>query len=183
MAKTTVIYGHPEPEKSLANRNVLREFGNLVPDADIVTLASLYPDARFDVGREQERLVASDVIVFQFPVWWYAVPWLQAKYLTDVFAYDFAYGSKYALEGKKFILSFTCGGGEKSYARDGLYHCTIDEIMSPMYGTARYCKLMKLADVITYHMMPEDCPVDKIVEKAKDQGKRLAALVTSNSPC
>ncbi len=179
MPKITVIASHPDPEKSLANRVILERFHELVPGADIVSLAQAYPDWRFDVGKEQKRLVASDVIVFEFPVWWYAIPWTLQKYVTDVFAYDFAYGGRFALEGKRFILSFTCGGGEKSYTRDGLYHCTIDEIMLPVYATARYCKLNYLGNIVSYHMMPEDCPVDRIRAKAREHGDKLAEMVAN----
>ena len=46
-----------------------------------------------------------------------------------------------------------------------------------MYGTARYCRLNYLGDVITYHMMPEDCPENRIVERARNQGEELAKLL------
>lgn len=177
MAKTTVIYGHPSPENSLANRAVLEQFSQVAPMAEIVTLARLYPGGIFDIKMEQERLAASQTIVFQFPVWWYAIPWLLSKYITDIFSYDYAYGEKFALENRGFILSLTCGGGEKSYTKDGLYHCTIAEIMSPMYATARYCRLDYLGEVISYHMMTEDCPGDRILEKARKHGEELAKLV------
>lgn len=176
MAKITVIAAHPDPDKSLANRVVLEQFRQLLPDAETVLIAKDYPDWRFDVQKEQQRLLAAGTIIFEFPVWWYAAPWLLEKYLTDVFAYGYAYGTKFALEGKKFILSFTCGGGEKSYTKDGLYHCTIDEIMLPMYATASYCRLNYIGNVVSYHMMPEDCPEKEIIAKAKKHAERLAAL-------
>ena len=46
-----------------------------------------------------------------------------------------------------------------------------------MYGTARYCRLNYLGDVITYHMRPDDCPKDRILEKAKKQGEELEKLI------
>lgn len=176
MTAITVISVHPDPEHSLANRTVLETFHELIPDAQIVSLASSYPNWIFDIKAEQKRIVDADTLIFEFPVWWYAMPWPLQKYITDVFSYGFAYGDKYALEGKRLILSFTCGGGEKSYTRDGLYHCTIEEVMSPVYATARYCRLNYLGQIISYHMMPEDCPVEKIIEKAKTHADRLAKL-------
>lgn len=178
MAKITVISAHPDPEKSLANRTILDRFHKLLPDADIVSLAKTYPDWRFNIKEEQDRLAVTTTLIFEFPVWWYAMPWTLQKYITDVFAYGYAYGDSFALEGKRFILSFTCGGGEKSYTKDGLYHCTIPEVMSPVYATARYCRLNYLGDIISYHMMPEDCPVDKIIEKANSHGEKLAKLAS-----
>lgn len=177
MTNITVIAAHPDPEKSLANRTILEKLGKLLPHADIVRLAVLYPDWRFDVEKEQARLVQSDMIIFEFPIWWYAIPWLLQKYITEVFTADFAYDAKYALEGKRLILSFTCGGGEKSYTREGLYNLTIDEIMLPVYATAKYCKMDYTGNVISYHMMPEDCPVDEIKEKAREHAERLAKMV------
>lgn len=177
MAKITVIAAHPAPDNSLANKTILEQFHQLVSEAEIVHIAKTYPDWRFDVKKEQERLLASETIVFEFPVWWYAIPWLLEKYLTDVFAYGYAYGTKFALEGKRFILSFTCGGGEKSYTKDGLYHCTIDQIMLPMYATASYCRLNYIGNIISYHMIPDDDPVDGIIDKAKKHADRLAIMV------
>lgn len=176
MPKITVIAAHPAPQKSLANRLVLERFSELLPKAEIVSLAASYPDWYFDVEKEQQRLVAAGTLIFEFPVWWYAAPWTLLKYISDVFSYGFVYGTAFALEKKKAILSLTCGGGERSYTRDGLYHCTIDEIMLPLYATLRYCRLDFLGNVISYHMMPEDCPVEQIEEKAKNHGERLAKL-------
>ena len=51
MANITVIYGHPEPDRSLANRAVLEKFSQLAPGADIVTLAKLYPNAVFEIKK------------------------------------------------------------------------------------------------------------------------------------
>lgn len=48
--------------------------------------------------------------------------------------------------------------------------------MSPAYATARYCRLNYLGQIISNHMMPEDCPVEKIVEKAKAHADKLAEV-------
>ena len=53
MTNITVIYGHPEPGKSLANRAVLERFSQLAPSAGIVTLAELYPNGVFDIKRNR----------------------------------------------------------------------------------------------------------------------------------
>lgn len=158
---------------------MLKTFQELTPEAEVVTLASLYPDANFDVAREQKRLVESGTIIFEFPIWWHSIPWLLSKYVADVLAFDFAYGGKYALEGKKFILSFTCGADEKSYSKDGAFHCTIDDLMTPMFATARYCKMAYSGKVLSYQMIGSDKHREEIVAKAIKQGEALANLAKS----
>ena len=71
MSKILVIAGHPDYKHSVANRAVLDEFHKLVPDAEIVYLDALYPDFNIDVDKEQKRISDADIVIFQFPFWWY----------------------------------------------------------------------------------------------------------------
>ncbi len=70
-----------------------------LPNADFLYLDQTYPDYQIDVAREYARLVRYNVIILQFPLFWYSCPSLLKRYIDDLFFYGFAIGSK----GNKFI--------------------------------------------------------------------------------
>lgn len=122
MSKIVVLSGHPNSHDSVANKNIMETLGKLLPEADLVQLDQLYPEARFDVSREQQRLVNADIIVLQSPVYWHSVSGLLKMYIEQVFDYGFANGSKgNALHGKKILVSLMVGGPENMYANEDMF--------------------------------------------------------------
>ena len=86
--------GHPRlGDDSVANKTILEELASLLPEAMIDHLDELYPDYAFDVEAEQAKLAAADVIVLQYPLWWYGWPSLLQKWVEDVFVRGFSHGS------------------------------------------------------------------------------------------
>ena len=101
MSKIFVVVAQPNIEASIANKTIVEKFQKLHPDAEIEELYKLYPDFKIDVKKEQEKLVKADVIILQFPMFWYNAPALMRQWFESVLEHDFAYGSKgKALEGK-----------------------------------------------------------------------------------
>ena len=117
MKNVLIVSGHPElRDNSFANKIIMEDLAKLLPDAVIDDLSALYPDYKIDVAAEQAKLVAADIIVLQFPIFWYSMPSLLAKWMEDVFVRGFSHGSQgKALVGKKLLLSFTTGAPESAY--------------------------------------------------------------------
>ena len=117
MKKVLIISGHPNlANDSFANKIIMEDLAKLLPDAILDDLGALYPDYKIDVAAEQKKLAAADIIVLQFPIFWYSCPALLAKWLEDVFVRGFSHGSQgKALVGKKLVLSFTTGAPESAY--------------------------------------------------------------------
>ncbi len=66
--KVLVVYAHPDPDESMANKALLEA----VRDFDHVTvhdLYAIYPDYFIDVTAEQKLLCQHDIIVFQHPLY------------------------------------------------------------------------------------------------------------------
>lgn len=139
MKKITVISGHPNLSVSVGNKTILDALQNHFGDnINIRKLDSLYPNYHFDVAAEQAALVEADIIVWQFPLYWYNVPALLKKWIDDILLHDFAYGSKGdKLHGKKLVLSFTTGGGAEEY--DGNHAHKISAFMPAFIDTAKLC--------------------------------------------
>ena len=117
MPKVLIVSGHPRlGDDSVANKTILEELASLLPEAMIDHLDELYPDYAFDVEAEQAKLAAADVIVLQYPLWWYGWPSLLQKWVEDVFVRGFSHGSTgTALRGKKLVVSLTTGAAESYY--------------------------------------------------------------------
>lgn len=78
-----------------------------------------------DVSREQARVAAADLIIFQFPVWWFSMPAVLKGWVDRVFSRGFAYssGRKYDcghLKGKRAMLSLTTGTASTLYTANGI---------------------------------------------------------------
>ena len=67
MAKLLVYYAHPGHRHSKANRAMLAQARN-VSDITLVDLYAEYPRFGINAGREQARLLAHEIILFQFPL-------------------------------------------------------------------------------------------------------------------
>ncbi|MCR5536166.1 MAG: NAD(P)H-dependent oxidoreductase [Succinivibrio sp.] len=185
MANVVVISGHPDLEHSVANRTILEELKSSLPSVEIHKLDELYPDYKFDLDKEQQSLVKADLIIWQFPLYWYGIPALLKKYLEDVFAHGFAYGSNgTALKGKKLLLSVTAGAPLENYAPDGFFKHTIEEFLAPYEAASVLCGLNYLPPVCSGGMMyvpgvSSDEDLKALRQKAQEHAKRLCALIKS----
>ena len=150
MPRVLVLFAHPAFEKSRINRRLL----DAVRDLEGVTIHDLYetyPDFQIDVGDEQRRLVAHDVIVLQHPFYWYSAPALMKEYLDLVLEHGFAYGSTgRALEGKVLINATTTGGPEVAYRVGGRNRFTMRQLLAPFDQTAVLCRMAYLAPFVVY---------------------------------
>ena len=177
--KVLIINGHPTMETSNANKAILEEVKRLLPEVEVSQLQALYPNYQFDVAAEQAKLVKADVIVWQFPVNWYSVPALLKKWIDDVFAFGFAYGTDYKLEGKKLLLSFTTGAPQEAYQQGGY---PISDFLFIHKQTANFTKMEFVEPVYSYGMlyipgaMPEEALL-AVQQKAKDHAARLVAQI------
>lgn len=76
----------------------------------------------YDVAHEIEKYKSADVVIYQYPIFWFMVPALLKKYMDDVFAYDEfftytdgPYGSGGLMHGKHVMLSTTWNAPEQAF--------------------------------------------------------------------
>ncbi|MGB5450947.1 MAG: NAD(P)H-dependent oxidoreductase [Sedimenticolaceae bacterium] len=139
-----VLLAHPSLDRSEVNRPL----ADAVRGLDGVTLVDLYaeyPDFQIDIDREQARLLAHDVIVFQHPLYWYSTPAILKEWQDLVLEHGFAYGADgTALHGKIIFNALTAGGLEAAYCTEGYNHFTIRELLNPIEQTAMLCGMIYL---------------------------------------
>lgn len=142
MNKILIVSGHPDLGDSFANKTILEELNKLLPEAACACLDNLYPDFQIDAAQEQQRLLRADVIVFQFPLFWYGAPSLLHRWIEQTFTHGFSHGrTGDKLKGKKLVLSFTSGAPEEMYSRGGLQNYPIEDFLPPYKQMANLCGL------------------------------------------
>lgn len=139
--KILIVFAHPVLEKSRVHKSLLHYISRL----DHITFNDLYenyPDFDIDVKREQQLLLAHDIVIWQFPLYWYSAPALLKQWQDLVLEHGWAYGKNgVALNGKKVFTVITSGGGMQAYQPDGYQHCTMNDLLRPYERTAALCNM------------------------------------------
>lgn len=134
--KILLLYAHPSQHRSEVNQPLF----NAASDLDYVHAVDLYeeyPTFQIDINREQQRLINHDIIIFQFPLYWYSTPSILKEWQDLVLEHNFAYGREgIALQGKTFLCAITAGGNGTAYQSNGYNHFTIRELLRPLEQTA-----------------------------------------------
>lgn len=116
-----------------------------------------------DVIEEQEKLKWADLVIFQFPLWWYSMPAIMKGWFDRVYSCGFAYavgevndkklGDRFGeglLEGKKAMICVTMGGYETHYSKRGI-NGSIDDILFPInHNLLFYPGFTVLPSVVNY---------------------------------
>lgn len=141
MAKLLVYYAHPGQRHSHTNREMAARAQTL-EGITFVDLYAEYPRNNIDIDKEQQRLLDHDVILFQFPLFWYSTPSLLKEWQDLVLEHGFAYGAGGdKLAGKRMMLAITAAGPENAYAKDGYQHFPLRTFLTPLEQTAGLCKM------------------------------------------
>ncbi|MTD41062.1 glutathione-regulated potassium-efflux system oxidoreductase KefF [Erwinia sp. CPCC 100877] len=144
-----IIYAHPYPERSHANRSMLEQVRGLA-GVEIRTLYHLYPDFNIDVGAEQAAMENADLIIWQHPMQWYSLPPLMKLWIDKVLSHGWAYGEGgTALHGKSLMWAVTTGGGEHHFSLGD--YPGFEILAQPLQATALYCGLNWLRPFVLHN--------------------------------
>ena len=77
-----------------------------------------------DILAEQAKVAAADLVIFQFPMWWFGFPAILKGWVDRVLSYKFAYGvgewwDAGPFRDKRAMLAITTGTPAGGYATDG----------------------------------------------------------------
>jgi glutathione-regulated potassium-efflux system ancillary protein KefG len=138
---TLVVFAHPALERARVNA-ALGDAAARTPGVTFHDLYETYPDFAIDVRAEQKRLCAHELIVLQFPLYWYSTPALLKEWLDLVWLHGYAYGDTgRALEGKTLACAVSTGGRQDAYGPGGGNRYTLEEFLRPLEQTARLCRM------------------------------------------
>ena len=101
-------------------------------------------DYKIDVVKEQNKMLKADIIVLQYPLFWYSMPSLLEKWMEEVFRHGFSHGTKgNKLKDKKVIVSITTGAPEEVYNN-------IDDFLNPIKSSCKLCQMEYVGNIVTY---------------------------------
>jgi len=171
------------------------DFPSLTPDARLIPVAAskkaFETDALTeDVKAEIEKLLWADVLILQFPLWWFTMPAILKGWIDRVFAYGFAYGvgehsdqrwgDRYGegtLAGKRAMLIVTAGGWEEHYSARGV-NGSIDDLLFPInHGILYYPGYDVLPPFVVYRVdRLEEAGFEAIAERLRERMRTLATI-------
>jgi len=171
MARLLVYYAHPGHRHSHVNKAMFaaaRSVGGIT----LVDLYAEYPRFDIDVDAEQRRLLEHDIMLFQYPLFWYSTPSLIKEWLDLVLEHGFAYGSDGdRLAGKRLMLAITAAGPADAYTPSGYQHFPLRTFLAPMEQTARLCHMRFSPPYVLYASLR--APGEGLVQPHVDGYTRL----------
>jgi NAD(P)H dehydrogenase (quinone) len=108
-----------------------------------------------EIEAEIEKVEWCDLMVWQFPLWWFGLPAMLKGWVDRVFAMQRTYGGgriyrSGVFRGKRALLSLTTGGPEEAY-RKGAFNGDIAGILRPIHrGMLQFVGFDVLAPQIVY---------------------------------
>ena len=175
MKNILIVSGHTDLNNSVANKKILQEISKRLPNAEIDYLSELYSDYKIDVEQEQNKLIKANIIVLQYPVFWYSMPSLLEKWMEETFKHGFSHGSTGdKLKGKKVIVSLTTGAPEETYEN-------IDELLNPIKASCKLCQMEYVGSIVTYGVSYQirNEKGKEIEEKSINHANRLIEMINN----
>ncbi|WP_461205649.1 NAD(P)H-dependent oxidoreductase [Clostridium sp. DL1XJH146] len=175
MKKILINFAHPAKSKSKINIALRNAIQNL-EGVTINDLYANYPDFMIDVKREQQLCEEHDIIVFQYPFYWYQAPSIVKEWQDLVLEHGWAYGKEgNALKGKLLVQAITAGGDDSSYQKDGDNLFTFAELTSPYRAMVNLCK-MDWIPPFTVLGIHRGLPEEKVRLHAENYRRFIVAL-------
>jgi len=142
------------PISDRRNYTTVKDSGYLKPQIEEMHASEVGGFAP-DLEAEMRKIEWCDLMIWQFPLWWFSVPAILKGWYDRVFAMGrfYGYGHIYetgVLQGKKAMLSLTTGGGPEHYMADG-FNGDINSILRPIQrGMFEFTGFSVLAPQIVY---------------------------------
>lgn len=107
------------------------------------------------IEEEMRKVESCDLMIFQFPLWWFSLPAILKGWVDRVMAMGRAYGNGHIYDsgrfrGKRALLSLTTGGPVEAYLKGG-FNGDMDAILRPIQrGILQFLGFDVLAPQIHY---------------------------------
>jgi NAD(P)H dehydrogenase (quinone) len=143
-----------------------------------------------DVKAEQEKLLWADMLILQFPLWWFTMPAILKGWVDRVFAYGFAYGvgehndkrwgDRYGegtFVGKRAMVITTAGGWAEHYSPRGI-NGPIEDLLFPIHhGILYYPGYDVLPPFVAYKTDSlDEARFEDIAEELRDRMRTIATI-------
>ncbi|QYN04291.1 NAD(P)H-dependent oxidoreductase [Pseudomonas protegens] len=110
-----------------------------------------------DIQAELDKLLWADLLILNFPVFWFSVPAMLKGWIDRVLVSGVCYGGKRfydqgGLAGKKALVTLTLGGREHMFG-EGAIHGPLPDMLRPLLrGTLAYVGYDVLEPFVAWHV-------------------------------
>jgi NAD(P)H dehydrogenase (quinone) len=145
------------------------------------THATEYDGFAPGIETEIRKLEACDLLILQFPMWWFGLPAILKGWADRVLAMGrtYGYGAIYdtgKFRGKRALLSLTTGGPEEAYLKGG-FNGDVEAILRPIQrGILEFIGFDVLAPQI--HFGPVRASQEQREEWLANYAQRLRSIDT-----
>ena len=132
-----------------------------------------------DITLEQDKLRGCDLLILQFPLWWFSMPAVMKGWVDRVLTPGFAYGGgklfeRGPLRGRRAMLSVTTGGLPEVFEEGGKYGNLTQMLHHINYGMLAFCGFEVYQP--RYVHAPARIEPEQRAEYLRDYSARLAGL-------
>lgn len=110
-----------------------------------------------DILTEIEKVEWCDLLIFNFPIFWFSAPAILKGWIDRVFVSGLFYGGKRfydrgGMTGKRAMVTFTLGGQSHMFGEDGI-HGDLEVMLRPiLQGALAYAGFAVLPPYAAYHV-------------------------------
>lgn len=110
-----------------------------------------------DIQAELDKLLWADLLILNFPLYWFSVPAMLKGWIDRVLVSGVCYGGKRfydqgGLAGKKALVSLTLGGREHMFGENAI-HGPLEGMLRPLLrGTLAYVGMDVLEPFVAWHV-------------------------------
>jgi len=147
-----------EGPKHYPSRSQVKRFNAMTEQHFAATHDAVSSDVRVMI----EKLDWAQLVILQYPMWWYSVPAILKGWLDRLLVYGSVYTTEMRYDkgrfaGRRAMLSVTCGGPQDSYAEDGR-NGDINLFVWPTNYTLAYIGYTVLPSFAAFGVMPPSTP-------------------------
>ena len=110
-----------------------------------------------DIQAELDKLLWADLVIFNFPIYWFSAPAILKGWFDRVLVSGICYGGKRfydqgGLAGKKALVTVTLGGRDHMFGNDAI-HGPLEDMLRPILrGTLAYTGMSVLPPFVAWHV-------------------------------
>lgn len=136
-----------------------------------------------DITREVNKLLAADLVILNFPLYWFSTPAIMKGWIDRVLISGVVYGGKRIYEkagltGKRALITCTLGGRQDMFGADAIHGSLHDLRKHLIQGTLGYAGMTVLEPFFGFHVpYISDTERQQILE---DYGARLNGIMNED---
>ncbi|MGX4644524.1 NAD(P)H-dependent oxidoreductase [Holzapfeliella sp. JNUCC 80] len=151
--KVQIFISHPDVNNSVTQQFFKSTLALADAEVEVTVLdEEMMQNQQFNIKQHQEKILAADHVIFQFPLYWYSAPYSLKKWQDDVFTNQFVNELTHLnhLKQKSLSLVINTGQPQKDFQPGQKSQFSLNEILRPYQVFANELGFTYLTPFIVY---------------------------------